>query len=144
MWPTRPPWAWPAAPRRRILGVVADPSDTDPSDTDPSDTEPDDEELPETVEIPITDSIDLHWFRPAETGEVVDAYLEAAAEAGFREVRIVHGRGRGVQRHRVQRRLARSPHVERFADAPSDRGGWGATLVWLRVSSEDDPGAPGR
>ncbi len=74
--------------------------------------------LPETVEIPIGDSIDLHWFRPSETGDVVDAYLEAAAEAGYREVRIIHGRGRGVQRHRVQRRLARSPHVERFADAP--------------------------
>lgn len=105
------------------------------------DTEPEDEAfLPETVEIPITDSLDLHWFRPGETGDVVDAYLEAAAEAGFREVRIVHGRGRGVQRHRVQRRLARSPYVERFADAPADRGGWGATLVWLRASPEDERG----
>jgi DNA-nicking Smr family endonuclease len=84
------------------------------------------------VEIPIEESIDLHLFRPSEVGEVVEAYLEAAAEAGFREVRLIHGRGRGVQRHRVQRLLARSPHVERFADAPGDRGGWGATLAWLR------------
>jgi DNA-nicking Smr family endonuclease len=92
----------------------------------------DDELFPETVEIPIGDSVDLHRFRPSETGDVVDAYVEAAAEAGFRQVRIIHGRGRGVQRHRVHRRLARSPHVERFTEAPADLGGWGATLVWLR------------
>lgn len=92
----------------------------------------DDELLPETVEIPIRDSIDLHRFLPSETGDVVDAYVEAAAEAGFRQVRIIHGRGRGVQRHRVHRCLARSPHVERFTEAPADLGGWGATLVWLR------------
>ena len=84
------------------------------------------------VEIPIGESIDLHLFRPSEIGEVVEAYLEAAAEAGFREVRLIHGRGKGVQRNRVQRLLARSPHVERFVDAPGDRGGWGATLAWLR------------
>jgi DNA-nicking Smr family endonuclease len=97
------------------------------------DDDPEDEPLPETVVIPIEESIDLHWFLPSETGDVVDAYLEAAVEAGFREVRIIHGRGRGVQRHRVHRRLARSPLVERFADAPGDRGGWGATQVWLRA-----------
>jgi DNA-nicking Smr family endonuclease len=84
------------------------------------------------VVIPIEDSIDLHRFRPAEAALVVDAYLEAAFEKGFSEVRIVHGRGRGVQRHRVRLRLARSPFVEAFADAPADRGGSGATLVWLR------------
>jgi DNA-nicking Smr family endonuclease len=96
------------------------------------DRDDDDSPFGGPVEIPIEDSIDLHYFRPSEQADVVDAYVEAAAEAGFREVRIVHGRGRGVQRSRIQRRLARSPHVERFADAPADRGGWGATLVWLR------------
>lgn len=101
-----------------------------PRRDEPEDLEP----FPETVEIPIEESIDLHWFRPSETGDVVDAYLEAAVAAGFREVRIIHGRGRGVQRHRVHRRLARSPHVERFADAPADLGRWGATRVWLRRS----------
>lgn len=90
-------------------------------------TEPD-----RLIEIPIEDSIDLHRFRPAEIAEVVEAYLEAAREKGLREVRIIHGRGRGVQRTRVHSRLARSSCVERFADAPADRGGWGATLVWLR------------
>jgi len=85
------------------------------------------------VEIPIEDSLDLHRFRPAEIGEVVDAYLEAAHEKGLRELRLIHGRGRGVQRNRVRVHLERSPLVEHFEDAPGDRGGWGATLVWLRA-----------
>ena len=57
-------------------------------------------------------------------------------EAGFREVRLVHGRGRGVQRRRVHEVLAASPLVERFADAPPERGGWGATVVWLGGGQE--------
>ena len=90
----------------------------------------------DTVVIPIEESIDLHLFRPSEIGDVVDGYLEAAVERGFREVRIIHGRGRGVQRNRVQRHLERSPYVERFADAPGDRGGWGATIAWLRPDAD--------
>ncbi len=97
--------------------------------TDPEDDSP----FPDPVKIPITDAIDLHLFRAAEIGDVVEAYLEAAAEAGFREVRLIHGRGKGVQRGRVHRLLSRSPYVERFADAPGDRGGWGATIAWLRL-----------
>jgi len=91
----------------------------------------DDSPFPEPVPIPIGDSIDLHYFRAPEIGQVVEAYLEAAVEAGFREVRLIHGRGKGVQRGRVQALLVRSPHVERFADAPGDEGGWGATIAWL-------------
>ena len=93
----------------------------------------DDRPLDDPVVIPIEDSIDLHRFRPGEIGEVVDAYLEAAAEKGLREVRLIHGRGRGVQRHRVRVHLERSALVERFAEAPEERGGWGATIAWLRV-----------
>ena len=100
---------------------------------------PDDSPFPELVEIPIEDSIDLHLFRASEIGDVVEGYLEAAAERGFREVRIIHGRGRGVQRDRVQRLLARSPYVERFTDAPADRGGWGATIAWLRPAPTSLP-----
>ena len=92
----------------------------------------DDCPFPEPVEIPIEESIDLHRFRPAEIADVVEAYLDAAVERGFREVRIIHGRGKGVQRHRVHRVLARHPAVERFAESPADTGGWGATLAWLR------------
>lgn len=86
----------------------------------------------EPVPIPIEDALDLHGFAPREVRDVVDAYLDAAREAGFREVRLIHGRGRGVQRRSVQSLLARDARVERFADAPPDRGGFGATLVWLR------------
>jgi len=83
------------------------------------------------VVVPIEDSIDLHRYPPAEVADLMADYVEAAWEAGLREVRIIHGRGRGVQRHRVQRLLARSPRVERFADAPADRGGRGATIARL-------------
>ncbi len=100
--------------------------------TDPEDDSP----FPDPVTIPIRDSIDLHYFRAAEITEVVEAYLEAAIEAGFCEVRLIHGRGKGVQRGRVQHLLARSPHVERFADAPGDEGGWGATIAWLLPDSD--------
>ncbi len=99
----------------------------------------DDGPFGEPVVVPIEDSIDLHRFRPSEVGDVVEAYLEAARAAGFREVRVIHGRGRGVQRGRIHRLLERSPDVERFTDAPADRGGWGATLVWLRGSESAGP-----
>ena len=99
------------------------------------DLEPGDEGAVDDLEpivVEITESFDLHDFHPKEIPELVDAYLEAAQEKGFSEVRIVHGRGVGVQRARVQALLAKSPRVESFADAPGDRGGWGATLVVLR------------
>ena len=56
-------------------------------------------------------------------------------EAGFVEVRLIHGRGRGVQRERVRRYLSKDSRVERWAEAPAGRGGWGATLAWLRTAS---------
>ena len=107
---------------------------TDPDNDDPIDPEC---PFPDPFEIPIEESIDLHLFRPSEIGDVVEGYLEAAIEKGFREVRLIHGRGRGVQRNRVQRLLARHPGVEHYVDAPGDRGGWGATIAWLRLP--DDP-----
>jgi len=84
------------------------------------------------VVLPVEDALDLHPFRPGETAAVVAAYLEAAAEKGFREVRLIHGRGIGVQRSSVQGLLAGHPLAERFFDAPPERGGWGATVVVLR------------
>lgn len=82
-------------------------------------------------EIPVEDWIDLHSFRPEDVPEVVRAYLEAAREAGYTEVRIVHGRGIGVQRKRVRELLSELPGILAFRDAPSNRGGWGATIVVL-------------
>jgi DNA-nicking Smr family endonuclease len=94
-----------------------------------SDQNPD----PGVAVLEIEDSIDLHAFAPGDIPSVVESYVEAAAEKGFREVRLIHGRGQGVQRARVQQVLARHPLVEDFADAPATRGGWGATLAWLRA-----------
>jgi hypothetical protein len=91
--------------------------------------------------LPIDDEIDLHGFAPRDVVSVVDSYLEAAHERGLREVRLIHGRGKGVQRARVQARLAGHPLVERFADAPPFRGGWGATIAWL-IPRAPDRGAP--
>jgi DNA-nicking Smr family endonuclease len=90
-------------------------------------------EEPEPVNLPIEDSLDLHAFAPRDVRPVVDEYLKEAAARGFREVRLIHGRGIGVQRTSVQALLARHPLVERFFDAPPERGGWGATVVVLRL-----------
>lgn len=100
-------------------------------------TEHSEPEPPGVVEI--VDHIDLHGFAPRDILDVVDAYLEAAQERGYREVRLIHGRGIGLQRARVQALLRRHPLVLRFADAPPSRGGWGATVVWLIEPAEGSP-----
>jgi DNA-nicking Smr family endonuclease len=82
--------------------------------------------------LEIEDSIDLHGFVPRDVPSVVESYLEAAWAKGVTEVRLIHGRGKGVQRARVQQLLRSSPYVAHFTDASPMRGGWGATLVWLR------------
>jgi hypothetical protein len=85
----------------------------------------------EAVVVPVEDALDLHPFRPDEIAAVVGEYLRHARAAGLEEVRLVHGRGRGVQRETVRRVLAASPLVATFADAPPERGGWGATVARL-------------
>lgn len=91
-----------------------------------------DDEFPDDVILPIEDAIDLHAFAPRDVKDVVASYLEAAHASGFREVRVIHGRGIGVQREAVRALLARHPRVASFADASPDRGGWGATIVVLK------------
>jgi DNA-nicking Smr family endonuclease len=86
-----------------------------------------DEDAP--IVVPIEDSIDLHAFAPRDVLSVVEEYLHAAHDAGLRRVRIVHGRGIGVQRAAVQRLLAAHPLVARYWDAPES--GLGATVVLL-------------
>lgn len=83
------------------------------------------------VELPVTDVLDLHSFRPAEVPDVVREYLDAAYERGFRELRIIHGKGIGVQRQTVRTLLGRDPRVEAFGDASLEAGSWGAT--WVRM-----------
>jgi dsDNA-specific endonuclease/ATPase MutS2 len=94
------------------------------TDEDPGDGVP--------IELPIEDVLDLHPFAPRDLRDVVGSYLEAALEAGFAEVRLIHGRGIGVQREIVRSLLSSHPAVEEFRDAPPTRGGWGATVVRLR------------
>jgi len=85
------------------------------------------------IELPITDEIDLHGFSPKDTRDVAVEYLREAALRGLREVRIIHGKGQGVQRQIIQSLLAKNPCVASFRDAPADMGGLGATLVVLKV-----------
>lgn len=87
----------------------------------------------EAVPVPLEDALDLHPFAPADVVEVVREYLDRARAAGLTEVRLIHGRGRGVQREAVRRVLAGSPGVLAYADAPPERGGWGATIVRLQA-----------
>ena len=84
------------------------------------------------VRIPITDVFDLHSVQPKEVAAVVEAYLEEANRMGLKALRIIHGRGIGVQRGIVRAVLARTPFVVSYADAPPEAGGWGATTVTLR------------
>ena len=86
----------------------------------------------EVITLAITDSFDLHSFLARDVPDVVSNYLALAVEKGFREVRLIHGKGRGVRRAEVIRLLLGHPLVQRFADAPPERGGSGATLVWLK------------
>ena len=94
---------------------------------------------PAIIEVEITDTLDLHSFRPQEVIDVVNSYLEAALEAGFPSLRIIHGKGVGVQRRAVRALLERHPGVRSFSDAPGEAGGWGATTVILNPDPIPDP-----
>jgi DNA-nicking Smr family endonuclease len=87
----------------------------------------------EPVEIPIEDTLDLHPFRPGEIRDVVREYLREAQARGLRQVRLIHGRGIGVQRVNVQSLLATLELVEAYHDADASGGGWGATVVVLKT-----------
>ena len=92
----------------------------------------------EPVEIPITDVFDLHSIAPRDVKDAVEAYLEEAHARGLRYVRIIHGRGIGIQRETVRRVLERTEYVQEFSDAPLEAGGWGATIVTLRQRTSVD------
>jgi dsDNA-specific endonuclease/ATPase MutS2 len=90
------------------------------------------EPFDEPIIIPITDVFDLHTVSPRDIKAAVEAYLEEANARGFKALRIIHGRGVGVQREMVRKILARTEFVADFADAPAEAGGWGATVVTLK------------
>ncbi|PWT93599.1 MAG: DNA mismatch repair protein MutS [Blastocatellia bacterium] len=94
-------------------------------DFDPNDP------FPDPVEIEITDVFDLHTIPPRQVKAVVEEYLLEARARGFTSVRIIHGKGIGVQRDLVRSILARTSWVLSWTDAPPDAGGLGATIVHL-------------
>lgn len=85
----------------------------------------------EPIRIPLNDVLDLHSFAPRDVSALVEEYLIEAHRLGFTALRIIHGRGIGVQREMVRRILAATPFVTGFRDAPMESGGWGATIVDL-------------
>jgi len=87
--------------------------------------------FPEPVVIEITDVFDLHTIPPREVKAVTEEYLREAHRKGFRVVRIIHGKGAGVQREIVRTVLSRTTFVDDWTDAPPDAGGLGATIVRL-------------
>jgi dsDNA-specific endonuclease/ATPase MutS2 len=90
------------------------------------------DEPQEAFRIPIGDVFDLHTVPARDVGPVVEAYLEEAHRMGLKALRIIHGRGIGVQREMVRAILARTPCVLCWGDAPAEAGGWGATVITLR------------
>ncbi|HEY3580672.1 MAG TPA: Smr/MutS family protein [Pyrinomonadaceae bacterium] len=91
-----------------------------------------DDPFPEPVEIEITDVFDLHTIPPRDVKRVVEEYLLLAREKGFKAVRIIHGKGIGVQRETVRSILARTDFVFDWTDAPPEAGGLGATIARLK------------
>lgn len=92
----------------------------------------------EPLEIPITDELDLHTFLPAEVPDLLDHYFDRCLEKGFVSVRIIHGKGTGTLKRRVQAILSRHPLVAGFSQAPASAGGWGATLVALKAGPRSE------
>ena len=88
--------------------------------------------FPEPFELEITDSIDLHSFAPRDVRSVVESYLTEARKKGFPIVRIIHGKGIGVQRETVRRILAETDFVESYKTGDEFSGSWGATIVKLK------------
>lgn len=88
----------------------------------------------EPIRIPVTSVLDLHAVPPRDVPAVVEEYLLEARRLGLTALRIIHGRGIGVQREIVRAALARCPFVEDYGDAPAEAGGWGATVITLRAA----------
>ena len=85
----------------------------------------------EPIRIPVTDVFDLHTVAPRDVKAVVEEYLSEAARLGFKALRIIHGKGIGVQREMIRAILARTPFVTDYRDAPLEAGGRGATIISL-------------
>lgn len=106
----------------------------DDDTTEPEWIEPDGDDEP--LAVPIDGVLDLHTFAPRDVPCLLDDYFDACLEAGIRDVRVIHGKGKGILRDRVRAILAKHPLVQEFSQAPPEAGGWGATLVRLAASKD--------
>ena len=123
---------------RRIFKTRGPATKNNTNENDDEDIDPNNP-FPDTVVIEFTDVIDLHSIPPRQVRAVVEDFIEEAHRRRLRWVRIIHGKGIGVQRNIIRSILSRTPYVLDFRDAPPEAGGWGATAVTLRV---DDPQMP--
>jgi DNA-nicking Smr family endonuclease len=87
------------------------------------------------VRIPIEDVLDLHTFQPRDIPDLLDNYFSECIKAGILSVRVIHGKGKGIQKKQVHSILKRHGLVRNFSEAPAEAGGWGATLVELKSLS---------
>lgn len=92
--------------------------------------------FPDPIRLEINDVFDLHTIAPRDVQRVVVEYLAEAFAAGYGSVRIIHGKGKGVQREMVRSILARTPFVADWTDAPPHAGGLGATIVHFSVKAK--------
>jgi hypothetical protein len=92
--------------------------------------------FPDPVVIEFRDVLDLHSIPPKQVRLVVEEYLQEANQRGFRYLRIIHGKGIGVQREMIRSILSKTPFVIDFQDAPIEAGGWGATIVTLEIKKD--------
>ncbi len=133
--------AAPDAPPARDQFEASSPPATEAGGVDDSDDGDDGDDsdfFPEPVRLEINDVFDLHTIAPRDVERVVVEYLREARRAGFRSVRIIHGKGRGVQRRLVHGVLARTPFVRDWTDAPPQSGGWGATVAHFTPQGTED------
>ena len=86
----------------------------------------------EPLKLALGDVLDLHTFHPKDIPNLLEDYFSECVQAGIFSVRIIHGKGKGIQKRRVQKLLKENSLVVSFKDAPPEAGGWGATLVELK------------
>jgi DNA-nicking Smr family endonuclease len=86
----------------------------------------------EPIRIPIEDVLDLHTFRPRDITDLLNEYFTECIKEGIDSVRVIHGKGKGIQKRQVHQILDKHPLVKCYSDAPPEAGGWGATLVELK------------
>jgi len=95
-----------------------------------------DDDLMKPVPFPVEDVIDLHTFRPEDVRELLDDYFSACIEKKIFNVRVIHGKGKGILKKRVEAILDKNPKVCFYTRAPAEAGGWGAVLVRLKKSPQ--------